>query len=44
VFGVSLFVAISLVVMMIRRKLQKRAAAAGIPVDIDEPERDETTS
>jgi uncharacterized membrane protein YdjX (TVP38/TMEM64 family) len=43
-FGVSLFVAISLIVMMIRRKLQKRAAAAGIPVDIDEPERDETTS
>lgn len=37
VLGISLFVAVSLVVMMIRKKLQKRAKEAGLPLEIVEP-------
>jgi uncharacterized membrane protein YdjX (TVP38/TMEM64 family) len=37
VFGVSLFVAVSVVVMMIRKRLQKRARASGLPVEISQP-------
>lgn len=44
VFGIALFVAVTLVIMIVRKKLRQRAAAAGLPVDIVEPGNNETQS